>query len=62
MSGPHENNTNGTAAKSGFGSVGRSSGGGLMDEMQKTLARRRAKVIGNIFFQYDVETNKYPLD
>ena len=32
---------------SGYGTVGRSSGGGMasmMDEMQKTLARRRAKV------------------
>merc|ERR1711892_67077 len=38
--------SNGSSA-SGYGTVGRSSGGGMsnmMDEMQKTLARRRAKV------------------
>jgi len=35
------------SSSSGYGTVGRSSGGGMasmMDEMQKTLARRRAKV------------------
>jgi len=39
--------TSNGSSTSGYGTVGRSSGGGMasmMDEMQKTLARRRAKV------------------
>ena len=43
MSGAHDKSAGGGGGGD-YGSVGRAGGGGLMDEMQKTLARRRAKV------------------